>query len=190
MGRLFTATRETLKRWIDRLKEEASKDFPEKVTACRKEMAVRRRFGQPFPRCDQPIQCIRYSDNETNYCARCQTGGKVLARRFLGPLGDALDQSSAAIAKALCLIRYGEAEEFCLNLRRGQVLAAGEKPLKGYRGSTAEPIDVPNQSTTNPKKGRPERARTVWRRSKRGAKAIPLAALSWLTKIRYEPWTA
>lgn len=84
--RLFTAARETLQLWIDRLKEEASKDFPEKVTAFRKDMAVHGRFGQPCPRCGQPVQRIRYADNETNYCARCQTGGKVLADRSLSRL--------------------------------------------------------------------------------------------------------
>lgn len=84
--RLFTAARETLQLWIDRLKEEASKDFPEKVTAFRKDMAVHGRFGQPCLRCGQPVQRIRYADNETNYCARCQTGGKVLADRSLSRL--------------------------------------------------------------------------------------------------------
>jgi formamidopyrimidine-DNA glycosylase len=79
--RLFTATRETLQLWIDRLKAEATQDFPEKVTAFRKDMAVHGRFGQSCPRCGQPVQRIRYADNETNYCAQCQTGGKVLADR-------------------------------------------------------------------------------------------------------------
>jgi formamidopyrimidine-DNA glycosylase len=65
--RLFTATRETLQLWIDRLKAEASKGFPEKVTAFRKDMGVHGRFGQPCPRCGQPVQRIRYADNETNY---------------------------------------------------------------------------------------------------------------------------
>ncbi len=84
--RLFSATRETLQLWIDRLKAEARIDFPEKVTAFRKEMAVHGRFGQPCPRCGQPVQRIRYADNETNYCAQCQTGGKVLADRSLSRL--------------------------------------------------------------------------------------------------------
>lgn len=84
--RLFTVIRETLHFWIGRLKEEASKDFPEKVTAFRKDMAVHGRFGQPCPRCGQPVQRIRYADNETNYCAQCQTGGKVLADRSLSRL--------------------------------------------------------------------------------------------------------
>jgi formamidopyrimidine-DNA glycosylase len=84
--RLFTATRETLQLWIDKLKAEASKDFPEKVTAFRKDMAVHGRFGQPCPRCGQPVQRIRYADNETNYCAQCQTDGKVLADRSLSRL--------------------------------------------------------------------------------------------------------
>jgi formamidopyrimidine-DNA glycosylase len=84
--RLFTATRETLQLWIDSLKAEASSDFSEKVTAFRKDMAVHGRFGQPCPRCGQPMQRIRYADNETNYCAQCQTGGKVLADRSLSRL--------------------------------------------------------------------------------------------------------
>jgi formamidopyrimidine-DNA glycosylase len=85
-ARLFAATRETLQIWIDRLTSEATAGFPEKVTAFRKEMAVHGRFGQPCPRCGQPIQRIRYADNETNYCAECQTGGKVLADRSLSRL--------------------------------------------------------------------------------------------------------
>jgi formamidopyrimidine-DNA glycosylase len=84
--RLFAATRSTLQRWIDQLRTEASTEFPEKVTAFRKDMAVHGRYGQPCPRCGQPIQRIRYADNETNYCARCQTGGKVLADRSLSRL--------------------------------------------------------------------------------------------------------
>jgi formamidopyrimidine-DNA glycosylase len=84
--RLFRSTRETLRIWIDRLIAEASHGFPEKVTAFRKDMAVHGRFGQPCPRCGQPVQRIRYADNETNYCANCQTGGKVLADRSLSRL--------------------------------------------------------------------------------------------------------
>ena len=84
--RLFKATRETLQLWIDRLVSEAKDGFPEKVTAFRKDMAVHGRFGQPCPRCGEPIQRIRYADNETNYCAKCQTGGKVLADRSLSRL--------------------------------------------------------------------------------------------------------
>jgi formamidopyrimidine-DNA glycosylase len=84
--RLFAATQNTLKLWIDRLRAEAETGFPEKVTAFRKEMAVHGRFGQPCPRCGEKIQRIRYADNETNYCARCQTGGKVLADRSLSRL--------------------------------------------------------------------------------------------------------
>ena len=84
--RLFTATRETLKLWIDRLRAEAKVGFPEKVTAFRKEMAVHGRYRKPCPRCGEEIQRIRYADNETNYCARCQTGGKVLADRGLSRL--------------------------------------------------------------------------------------------------------
>jgi formamidopyrimidine-DNA glycosylase len=84
--RLFTATRETLQLWIDRLQAEAKQGFPEKVTAFRKDMAVHGRFGEPCPRCGEKIQRIRYADNETNYCARCQTSGKVLADRSLSRL--------------------------------------------------------------------------------------------------------
>ena len=84
--RLYDATRATLTLWIERLRAEAAQGFPEKVTAFRKDMAVHGRFGQPCPRCGEPIQRIRYADNETNYCARCQTGGKVLADRSLSRL--------------------------------------------------------------------------------------------------------
>ena len=84
--RLFAAARDTLKVWIDRLRAEAEAGFPEKVTAFRKEMAVHGRYGQPCPRCGAKIQRIRYAENETNYCARCQTGGKVLADRALSRL--------------------------------------------------------------------------------------------------------
>lgn len=84
--RLFTAVRSTLQRWIDQLNAEAQKKFPEKVTAFREDMAVHGKYGEPCPRCGQKIQRIRYADNETNYCARCQTGGKVLADRSLSRL--------------------------------------------------------------------------------------------------------
>ncbi len=84
--RLFEATCDTLTRWINRLRGEAEDRFPEKVTAFRKEMAVHGRYGEPCPRCGEKIQRIRYADNETNYCARCQTGGKVLADRSLSRL--------------------------------------------------------------------------------------------------------
>jgi formamidopyrimidine-DNA glycosylase len=86
--RLFAATRSTLTTWINRLRVEAEGAFPEKVTAFRPEMAVHGRFGLPCPRCGEKVQRIRYADNETNYCAKCQTGGKVLADRGLSrPLG-------------------------------------------------------------------------------------------------------
>jgi formamidopyrimidine-DNA glycosylase len=86
LKRLHAATRDTLQLWIDRLRSESSETFPEKVTAFRKEMAVHGRYGEPCPRCGQSIQRIRYADNETNYCAQCQTGGKVLADRSLSRL--------------------------------------------------------------------------------------------------------
>jgi len=84
--RLFAATRQTLELWIDRLRTEAEASFPEKVTAFRKDMAVHGRYGEPCPRCGDKILRIRYADKETNYCARCQTGGKVLADRSLSRL--------------------------------------------------------------------------------------------------------
>ena len=84
--RLFAATRQTLELWIKRLQDEAGKNFPENVTAFRKEMAVHGRYGQPCPRCGEKVLRIRYADNETNYCARCQTGGVVLADRSLSRL--------------------------------------------------------------------------------------------------------
>jgi formamidopyrimidine-DNA glycosylase len=84
--RLFAATRSTMTAWMDRLGAEARKSFPEKVTAFRPEMAVHGRFGLPCPRCGEKVQRIRYADNETNYCAKCQTAGKVLADRSLSRL--------------------------------------------------------------------------------------------------------
>ena len=84
--RLFAATRDTLRLWIDRLRGEASRGFPEKVTAFRNDMAVHGRYGEPCPRCGSPVQRIRYADNETNYCPACQTGGKLLADRSLSRL--------------------------------------------------------------------------------------------------------
>ena len=84
--KLFAATRHTLEFWTNRLRDEAKAGFPEKVTAFRKGMAVHGRYGEPCPRCGDKILRIRYADNETNYCARCQTGGKVLADRSLSRL--------------------------------------------------------------------------------------------------------
>ena len=84
--RLYSATRAVLDVWIQRLQREAERGFPEKVTAFRPEMAVHGRFGQACPRCGDKIQRIRYADHETNYCARCQTGGKLLADRALSRL--------------------------------------------------------------------------------------------------------
>jgi len=85
-NRLFAATRDTLRLWIDRLRIESRTNFPEKVTAFRADMAVHGRYGKPCPRCGEPVQRIRYADNETNYCAKCQTGGRVLADRALSRL--------------------------------------------------------------------------------------------------------
>src|SRR6202012_1866239 len=85
-AQLFTATRGTLREWIERLGAEAEEKFPEKVTAFRKEMAVHGKYKEACPRCGEPVQRIRYADNETNYCAKCQTGGRVLADRGLSKL--------------------------------------------------------------------------------------------------------
>jgi len=85
--RLLKATRETLQAWIDRLSSGVDREFPEKVTAFREDMAVHGRYGKPCPRCGETIRRIRYADNETNYCPNCQTGGKVLADRALSRLG-------------------------------------------------------------------------------------------------------
>ena len=84
--RLFVATQQTLELWMSNLQAEAKNAFPEKVTAFRKGMAVHGRYGEPCPRCGDKVLRIRYADNETNYCARCQTGGKVLADRSLSRL--------------------------------------------------------------------------------------------------------
>lgn len=84
--RLHQATVETLQLWIERLRQAAGSDFPTHVTAFHEEMSVHGRFGKPCPDCGSPIQRIRYAENETNYCARCQTGGRVLADRSLSRL--------------------------------------------------------------------------------------------------------
>jgi formamidopyrimidine-DNA glycosylase len=86
IARLYEATRAVLVEWTDRLRAEAAGDFPEKVTAFRAEMAAHGKFGQPCPVCGTAIQRIRYADNETNYCPRCQTEGRLLADRALSRL--------------------------------------------------------------------------------------------------------
>ena len=86
VSRLYTATREVLTEWTDRLRKEAGGEFPAKVTAFHDEMAVHGRYGKPCPVCGAPVQRIRYANNETNYCARCQTDGKLLADRALSRL--------------------------------------------------------------------------------------------------------
>lgn len=86
MKRLFSATREQLLQWADRLRTESRDKFPEKVTAFREGMAVHGRYKQPCPRCGAKIQRIRYASNETNYCPHCQTGGRLLADRSLSRL--------------------------------------------------------------------------------------------------------
>jgi formamidopyrimidine-DNA glycosylase len=86
IGRLLHATREVLKLWTQRLREETRDGFPEKVTAFRPEMAVHGKFGKPCSVCGTTVQRIRYAENEVNYCPRCQTGGKLLADRSLSRL--------------------------------------------------------------------------------------------------------
>jgi len=83
---LFDATKTILVEWTQRLRDESAGDFPAKVTAFREEMAVHGKFGKPCPVCGTPVQRIRYADNETNYCPRCQTDGKLLADRALSRL--------------------------------------------------------------------------------------------------------
>jgi formamidopyrimidine-DNA glycosylase len=86
ISKLFDATRNILTEWTDRLRAESGEEFPEKVTAFRDEMAVHGKFGKPCPDCGAPVQRIRYADNETNYCARCQTESRLLADRALSRL--------------------------------------------------------------------------------------------------------
>jgi len=86
VARLFDAAREILAEWTERLRRQAGAAFPENVTAFRPEMAVHGRHGQPCPVCGAPVQRIVYAENETNYCARCQTGGVILANRSLSRL--------------------------------------------------------------------------------------------------------
>ena len=86
IARLFNSTKTVLVEWTDRLRQESAKDFPAKVTAFREEMAVHGKYGKPCPVCGTPVQRIRYADNETNYCPRCQTEGRLLADRALSRL--------------------------------------------------------------------------------------------------------
>ena len=86
VAQLFAAVQSVLREWTDRLRTDAAGEFPEKVTAFREGMAVHGRFGKPCPVCGAPVQRIRYADNETNYCARCQTGGRLLADRAMSRL--------------------------------------------------------------------------------------------------------
>jgi formamidopyrimidine-DNA glycosylase len=83
---VYQAAQATLSEWIERLQRETGDAFPEKVTAFREGMAVHGRYGEPCPVCGSPVQRIRYADNETNYCARCQTGGRLLADRAMSRL--------------------------------------------------------------------------------------------------------
>jgi len=84
--KLFRAAKECLREWIERLRKDTGKNFPERVTAFRDDMAVHGKYRKPCPVCDAPVQRIVYAENETNYCAKCQTGGKLLADRSLSRL--------------------------------------------------------------------------------------------------------
>jgi formamidopyrimidine-DNA glycosylase len=84
--RLFSATRDVLQEWIDRLRKDSAEGFPEKVTAFRKDMAVHGKYNQPCPVCGTRVQRIVHAENESNYCPTCQTGGKLLADRALSRL--------------------------------------------------------------------------------------------------------
>lgn len=86
VSRLYSAAHQTLTCWIDRLREQTGESFPEKVTAFRPEMAVHGKYQQPCPQCGHPVQRIRYSDNECNYCPGCQTDGRILSDRSLARL--------------------------------------------------------------------------------------------------------
>jgi formamidopyrimidine-DNA glycosylase len=106
IARLYEATRSTLRAWTERLASETGEEFPEKVTAFREGMAVHGRYRQPCPACGSPVQRIAYADNESNYCTRCQTDGKLLADRSLSRLmrGDwpkTLDELESRKARAL-----------------------------------------------------------------------------------------
>jgi gamma-glutamyltranspeptidase/glutathione hydrolase len=100
-GRLFAATRETLATWTQRLQDEAGDRFPENVTAFREDMAVHGKYGKPCPVCGEKVRRIRYADNETNYCPKCQTGGKILADRALSRLGITLSLAALCATYAL-----------------------------------------------------------------------------------------
>jgi formamidopyrimidine-DNA glycosylase len=110
-SRLFEATRATLDEWTARLRDQAKGAFPEKVTAFRPEMAVHGRYGKPCPVCGSPVQRIAHAENETNYCAVCQTGGKLLADRALSRLlrGD-WPKSLDEMEEHLAVRRSNEAE--------------------------------------------------------------------------------
>jgi formamidopyrimidine-DNA glycosylase len=86
VSRLYEAVQVVLREWTDRLRAQLGGEFPEKVTAFRDEMSVHGRYGKPCPVCGTPVQRIRYASNETNYCARCQTGGRLLADRAMSRL--------------------------------------------------------------------------------------------------------
>jgi formamidopyrimidine-DNA glycosylase len=86
IARLYEATRATLNEWVERLRQETGPGFPEKVTAFRPAMAVHGKYRKPCPVCGSPVQRIVYAENETNYCAQCQTGGRLLADRSLSRL--------------------------------------------------------------------------------------------------------
>ena len=136
IARLHTAVRETLLEWIAKLRAEAAGKFPEKVTAFREGMAVHGRYGKPCPRCGAKVQRIRYASNETNYCARCQTGGKLLADRALSRL---LREDWAADAGGMGRFR-----------RAAEIAATGarcDKMRNVSRGGMARLADAPDSKS-------------------------------------------
>jgi len=152
--RLYRATRGTLEAWAARFVEDARKAFPEKVTAFREGMAVHGRYGKPCPVCGSPVQRIVYADNESNYCATCQTGGRLLADRALSPLlkGDwpkTLEEleerkgrSSAPLTPPLSPLRGGRGRLHPLSVResRGEECLLPLPPGEG--GGEGPPLKV------------------------------------------------
>jgi formamidopyrimidine-DNA glycosylase len=123
LRRLHEATRVVLTEWVERLRREAGEGFPEGVTAFRPDMAVHGRYGKPCPDCGAPVQRIVYAENETNYCARCQTGGRMLADRSLSRLLHATGRrprrvGGAAAPRALRRRRRRSLRRRCLELLR------------------------------------------------------------------------
>src|SRR5439155_907550 len=127
-ARLFEATRATLLDWCERLRREAGAKFPEGVTAFREGMAVHGRYGKPCPACGAPVQRIVHAENETNYCARCQTGGRLLAGQVRRPL---LPREEAAFGEGH---RHAEGLSLPRGLEDGALRVAREPRQGGEIG--------------------------------------------------------